>query len=397
MMNKKGDLFIELDFSQLNKHGNYVCGDVCLSKKIKAENRTISILSDGLGSGIKANILATMTSSILFNFMALNESIGRVINMLLSTLPIDSKRKIAYSTFTMVEVDFDGETRVIEYGNPSTLFFRGSEPIMPEQQTVMLPDETGMKQALYSWKFMAEQNDRIITFSDGLSQSGMGNENMPFGWDIKHISSTISSLLRKSPLISSKQLSGILVEKARVNDLLEPKDDISCSVMFFTQPRKLLLCSGPPFHPKSDVFLANKTNLFNGFTIVCGGTTAQIISRELKRPIKNIKISSVCLTPPEAEIEGIDLVTEGILTLGEVSKQLEFPSIIKENENSPAGHIVKQLLNHDEINFLVGTKVNEAHQDPNLPIELEIRRNVIKKIAQLLEDNYLKNINLEYL
>lgn len=396
-MNKKGNLFIELDFSQINKHANYVCGDVCLSKKIKAENRTISILSDGLGSGIKANILATMTSSILFNFMALNEPLDRVINMLLSTLPIDSKRKIAYSTFTMVEVDFDGETRVIEYGNPSTLFFRGSEPIKPQQQKVMSPEETGMKQTLYSWKFMAEQNDRIVTFSDGLSQSGMGKKNMPFGWDMENIISTISSLIRKSPSISSKQLSDILVEKACLNDSLKPNDDISCSVMFFTQPRKLLLCSGPPFHSKSDAFLANKTNLFNGFTIVCGGTTAQIISRELKRPIKNVKISRVCITPPEAEIEGIDLVTEGILTLGEVSKQLEFPSLIKENENSPAGHIVRQLLNHDEINFLVGTKVNEAHQDPNLPIELEIRRNVIKKIAHLLEDNYLKNINLEYL
>jgi hypothetical protein len=396
-MNRDGNIFIDLDSSQLNQFGNYVCGDVCLSKKIKAENRTITILADGLGSGIKANILATITSSILLNFMAMNEPIDRVISMLLSTLPIDSKRKIAYSTFTVIEVDFDGETTVIEYGNPETLFFRGIEPIKAKQEKVMTPDETGMLQALYLWKFAAKQNDRIISFSDGVSQSGMGQKNMSFGWEMSDIRTAIKMALRENPKMTSKQLSALIVEHSKKNDNFKPKDDISCSVIFFTKPRKLLLSSGPPFHRKSDSFLANKINLFNGFTIVCGGTTAQIVSRELKRPIESVSINSNLLMPPEVKIEGIDLVTEGILTLGEVSKLLEEPLSFEESKDTPAGHIVHQLLNHDEIHFLVGTKVNEAHQDPTLPIELEIRRNVIKKIARLLEDNYLKNITLEYL
>lgn len=396
-MINRNNLFIEVEFSQINKQGGYVCGDVCMSRKIKAENRTISVLSDGLGSGIKANILATMTSSILLNFMALNEPIARVINMLVSTLPVDSARKISYSTFTMVEMDSDGETKVFEYGNPSTLFYRGSKPIRPTSQNTMTSAETGMNQSIYSSVFLAQENDRIITFSDGVSQSGMGRDNMPFGWDMAEITSTIELILEKTPAISAKQLSDKIVKLAHINDASVAKDDITCCVMYITKPRKLLLISGPPFHRKSDALLAKKTSIYNGYTIVCGGTTAQIISRELHRPIKSINISHNFLVPPEAEIEGIDLVTEGILTLGEVSKLLGNPSLIDENDETPAGHIIYQLLNHDEINFLIGTKVNEAHQDPTLPVELEIRRNVIKKIAGLLEDKYRKSITLEYL
>lgn len=396
-MNDIKNLFIEMEYSQLNKFGNFVCGDVCLTRKIKAENRSISILSDGLGSGIKANILATMTSSILYNFIALNEPISRVTKTLLSTLPIDSERKVGYCTFTLVEVDYDGETTVIEYGNPLALFFRGSRPIKAEQELVMTPDQTGMLQTLYSWKFQAQQDDRIITFSDGVSQSGMGLNKMPFGWDMEDISESIRHNIQQSSSISSKDLSKLIVEQANSNDGFKPKDDISCNVIYFRTPRKLLLCSGPPFHQKSDKLFVKKTKFFNGYKIICGGTTAQIVSRELGEPIKNIQISSVGSVPPEAEIDGIDLVTEGILTLGEVSKILEQPQIIDEPKGSPAAHIVTQLLNHDEINFLIGTKVNEAHQDPSLPIELEIRRNVIKKIARLLEDKYLKNISIEYI
>lgn len=386
-----------MEYSQLNKYGNYVCGDVCLSRKIKAENRSISILADGLGSGIKANILATMTSSILFNFIALNEPLNRVMKTLLSTLPIDSERKVGYSTFTLVEVDYDGETTIIEYGNPLALFFRGSKPIKAEQELVMTPDQTGMLQTLYSWKFQAQQDDRIVTFSDGVSQSGMGLNKMPFGWDMDDIDEYIRQNIQKSSNISSTDLSKIIVEKANSNDDFKPKDDISCNVIYFRKPRKLLLCSGPPFHQKNDKLFVKKTKFFNGYKIICGGTTAQIISRELGEEISNIHISATSLLPPEAEIKGIDLVTEGILTLGEVAKILEKPSIINNQKDSPAAHIVNQLLNHDEIKFLIGTKVNEAHQDPSLPIELEIRRNVIKKIARLLEDNYLKNISIEYI
>jgi hypothetical protein len=54
-------------------------------------------------------------------------------------------------------------------------------------------------------------------------------------------------------------------------------------------------------------------------------------------------------------------------------------------------------MNADVIHFLVGTCVNIAHQDPNLPVELEIRRNVIKKIIRILEEKFLKQVKVQYL
>ena len=62
-----------------------------------------------------------------------------------------------------------------------------------------------------------------------------------------------------------------------------------------------------------------------------------------------------------------------------------------------ATRLVELLLNSDIIHFLVGTRINEAHQDPNVPVELDLRRNIIRKIASLLETRYLKESRLQFM
>ncbi len=99
--------------------------------------------------------------------------------------------------------------------------------------------------------------------------------------------------------------------------------------------------------------------------------------------------------PPISKIEGIDLVTEGILTLTEALNVLEGKQ--RFGNDSPATLLADFLLNSDEVHLLVGTKINEAHQDPNLPVELEIRRSLIKRIADVLEVDYLKEVYLRFI
>ncbi|MFN8135584.1 MAG: hypothetical protein U0Z17_10300 [Bacteroidales bacterium] len=160
----------------------------------------------------------------------------------------------------------------------------------------------------------------------------------------------------------------------------------------------MLVCSGPPFTPSKDKYLAKAVSGFKGNKILCGGTTAKIISRELQKEIVPEPIDKMSHgLPPAFAMEGIDLVTEGILTL---EKVLEMLKKIENQEipwMGPAADIVRYLMNADVIHFLVGTCVNMAHQDPNLPVELEIRRNVIKRIIRILEEKYLKQVNVKYI
>lgn len=383
-------MFIDTNSGFLPKHGQIVCGDVFLSEKINNENRLIAVLSDGLGSGIKANILANMTASMAMTFTIHDQPIERSAKSIQDTLPIDSERKIAYASFTIIDTEFDGKTRIIEYGNPQFLLFRNSEPL--EIKNTITKDGD-----LRILEFNAQIEDRIILFSDGVSQSGIGSKDMPFGWDTEKMQKRISEIIRNNYKISSSELQNIIIKQASLNDSLEPKDDITCAVMYFRHPRKLLICTGPPYSMDKDAVIAEKVKKFPGETVVCGGTTAQIISRELNIEIETNIDHIVSDLPPVSHIKGVDLVTEGILTLGKSAELLKLGNYAEINKLDPARQLVDQFLNHDTISFLTGTKINEAHQDPSLPVELEIRRNVIKKIAYLLENKYLKETELTFI
>ncbi|MCC8035601.1 MAG: hypothetical protein LIO77_06695 [Rikenellaceae bacterium] len=161
--------------------------------------------------------------------------------------------------------------------------------------------------------------------------------------------------------------------------------------------RKLLVCSGPPVEERSDAVLAKIIDQFDGRKVICGGTTSNIVSRELGRPVRvNIGNDGSGL-PPSSHMEGVDLVTEGVLTLGRVKHLLETGGENPIAENSPAGDIARMMVQSDDIEFVVGTGMNPVHNDPSLPIELVLRRNIIGEIARILESKYKKVISLNYL
>ena len=119
--------FIEVDCFQKNKGDNMVCGDTFVSHKFKEEGRVISVMSDGLGSGIKASVLSTMTSTMLLNFAMMNEDIVAAASTILKTLPRDEVRKISYSTFCMCDIDCFGNNRIAEYETPAYYLFRAGK------------------------------------------------------------------------------------------------------------------------------------------------------------------------------------------------------------------------------------------------------------------------------
>lgn len=395
-MRVNGD-FIEVDCCQKNKAGNIVCGDSFMSHKFKEEGRVISVLSDGLGSGIKASVLSTITSSMLLNFSIMNEDIMDSASSVLKTLPEDVVRRISYSTFCLCEIDCFGNVRIAEYETPSFYLFRNGEFINIPKKKIPVEREDLANTHLLISEFRMQKEDRIIFFSDGVSQSGMGNRNMPLGWEDGAME-FISMIVNRNPDISAKDLSRRIVIKAEQNDCSVLKDDTSCCVIYMRKPRNLLVCTGPPYDEKNDVYLSNYISNFQGQKIVCGGTTAQIISRETGRSITtDVGSSSDRELPPVSNMEGIDLITEGILTLSKVERVLSEEEYESKYKDGPAEKLLRLLAESDKITFLVGTRINIAHQDPTLPIELEIRRNVVKKIKSLLESKWLKDVDINYI
>jgi hypothetical protein len=391
------DFYIEVNSQQRNFDGERICGDVFLSRYIREEDRVITVLSDGMGHGVKANILATLTSTMALNFTREHKDVNRIAEIIMNTLPVCSERKISYSTFTIIDIESTGRTTILEYDNPSSIIFRVSKVFDPGWKSVKLADGKHAGKVLSTCTFTPVKEDRIVLCSDGVSQSGMGSEHFPFGWERDNVASYGSNLIAGEHSISAITLAGKIVTMAHKNDSYKARDDISCAVIYFRDPRKLLICTGPPYEKEKDQELALRVKDFKGKVILSGGTTADIVARMLNRTIVDELIFEDPDLPPESFLLGIDLVTEGILTLQKVNEILKSYNNSVRLGKGPADKIVKLIMESDEIQFVVGTRINIAHQDPNLPVDLEIRRTVVKRIARLLEEKWLKKVTIEYI
>ena len=384
-------MFIDIACSQKKKYNQNAYGDYFASNRFPNMNRVVAVLSDGLGSGIKANILACMTSTMLLKFMENHSDIEKSCEIIMNSLPVCKVRGISYSTFSAIDCYDDGNAKIVEEGNPDFIWIRGGEVLKPEYQSIQSKDFKNRKMKVYDIKL--EKYDRIIFCSDGATQVAMGSKRYPLGLERSGLIKIILNKLEQEPEISSKNLSEYLVKQI---ELIAPnkelKDDTSILSIYCRDPRESLIFTGPPFHGEKDNYYAKTFMEFKGKKAISGGTTANIISRELNIPvIAKLSMNSGKL-PGLSEMAGVDLVTEGILTL---TKTLEYLESGNTEENA-AKTLMDFLLDSDVINFLVGAQMNKAHYDPNLPIEIEIRKNIIKKIAKVLEEKYLKKVNVQF-
>lgn len=386
-------LFIEISKEQCQKAGEDCFGDNVFTKKIPEEQRIISVLSDGLGSGVKANILSSMTTRMAMKFVESNMEVLRSSEIMMDALPICQIRKISYATFSIVDSELEGKTRIIEMDNPPFIFIRDSKELKVKSRELSSPK--WKDRTINISQVTTQAEDRIILMSDGVSQAGLGNPKYPLGWQRQGCLEYALKLVRKNPHISAYDLAHAVVAEALEKEVdKKAGDDISCVVLYFRNPRKLLVMTGPPFDEDKDKEIAELISMYEGRTAICGGTTANIIERELCLKCEIDKSTFDEDIPMASLMEGIDLVTEGILTLTEVYRMLK--EGIDKNKNNAAVRLANLLLDSDKIDFVVGTKINIAHQDPSLPMELEIRRNIVKKIFRLLQDKYFKEISVRY-
>ena len=387
-------MFIDIDCYQVKKHNQNAFGDYFTSKRYPNEAKLIAVLSDGLGSGIKANILSCMTATMLLKFIEKQEiPIQKAAEIVMNSLPVCKVRKISYSTFSIIDVNDEGVAKIIEEGNPEFLWIKNGEIMNPPYDTIQ--SKTFKNRCMKSYKINLELGDRLIFCSDGVTQCGLGNGKLKLGLRREGLIELVLAKLKEEPNISSSELSTYIVRQAKnIETNRLPKDDISACVLYFREPRTSLVFTGPPFNQKQDADYAKLFDEFPGKKAICGGTTANLISRELNKSITMDKEISIGKLPSCSYMDGVDLVTEGILTLTETLECLEKGTLDVDNA---AGKLIKFLLDSDCINFMVGAKLNQAHYNPALPIEIEIRKNIIKKMAIVLQDIYFKKVNVEFM
>lgn len=386
-------MFIDVACSQLKKYNQNAYGDYFVSKKYPDEGRLIAVLSDGLGSGIKANILSCMTATMLLKFIEQEVYIRKAAEIIMNSLPVCKVRKISYSTFSAIDCDDEGNVKIVEEGNPDFVWMSGNEVMQPEFTEVVSKEFKSRKMKTY--KFKLNREDRLIFCSDGVTQSGLGSPRLKLGLRREGLIEILKVKILKNPEISSSELSKYIVDQAKnIETDRMPKDDVSACVLYFREPRKSLVFTGPPYHQEKDPEYSKIFDKFEGKKAICGGTTANLVSRELSKSVKTEVEISIGNLPACSYMEGVDLITEGILTL---TKTMEYLDSGFGSEQNAGVKLVKFLLDSDCINFMVGAKLNQAHYDPNLPIEIEIRKNIIKTMAKILEEKYFKKVSIQYM
>lgn len=385
-------LFMDMGMSLHTKHGQNICGDVFKYKRLPEEERLVLVLSDGLGSGIKANVQASICATMACRFTAGNMEMPRSAEIMMRSLPECRVRKISYATFTIVDINLDRKAHIVEMDNPHFLLIRNGGLV--EVPHKILKTRRWDKRDLRFYDFEIQPGDRVVVFSDGITQAGLGTMKYPRGWQDGCAQYLLEKVAKKPEISADEMAQCVTREALGKENKYQAADDMSCAVFYCRKPRKMLLLAGPPFEHSYDTQWAERFAAFAGDKVIAGGTSSEIIARELKKEIILDTSSIYHDVPPGSKMEGADLVCEGVLTLTRAAELLENN---RRESFSPAGKLVEILLRNDQITFLVGTRINEAHQDPRMSSTLEYRRNIIKRIAKELKENFLKEINIEYI
>lgn len=377
------NLCADIGWKSINHEGEQLCGDH-VDIVEQNENSTVIVLADGLGSGVKASILSTLTSKIISTMMAEGLSLEECVSTIAATLPICSVRGVAYSTFTIIHLINNETAELIQYDNPHVILLReGKNFDYPKNEL-----NINGKQ-IYKSVIDLQENDIFVAMSDGCPHAGIGIA-YNFGWRRDDIISFMEMIADLG--YTAKTLSTMLIDECNKQYVYHPGDDATACVVRVRKREPMNLLFGPPRNRDDCDRMMSLFFSKEGKHIVCGGTTSSIAAKYLGKPVRatlNFEQSDV---PPIAEIEGVDLVTEGVITINKVIEYAK--DALSSNElydqwsikQDGASRICRLLFEEaTDINFYVGRAVNPAHQNPDLPINFNIKMNLVEELSSCLK------------
>lgn len=376
------DLCSEIGYLSINHYGEELCGDH-IDVVEGGENSSIIVLADGLGSGVKASILSTLTSKIISTLMAAGLSIDQCVATVAATLPVCSVRKVAYSTFTIMHIVDNEYAEIIQYDNPTVFMLREGKLFDFNREEMTIGDKR-----VYRSKIQLQENDLFVAMSDGCPHAGLGTD-YNFGWQMQDIIDFVETM--ECAGYNAKTLATLIIDQCNKLYGGKPGDDATACVVRIRKRNPMNVLFGPPKNPDDCNKMMALFFSKEGKHIVCGGTTSAIAAKYLGkelRPTLNFEKPDI---PPIAEIDGVDLVTEGVITVNRVwdyaKDLLEDNRLHEEWEFGRDGaSLIAKLLFEEatDINFFVGRAVNPAHQNPNLPINFNIKMNLVEGLSECL-------------
>ncbi len=377
------DICADIGYKSINHHGEELCGDHVDVVEENA-NSTVIVLADGLGSGVKASILSTLTSKIISTMMAAGLPIEECVATIAATLPICSVRGVAYSTFTILHLMNNETLEIIQYDNPHVIMLRDN---VNYEYTRTEMNIDGKK--IYKSTIQLRENDIFVAMSDGCPYAGIGLA-YNFGWKREEIIDFLEMLAPGG--YTAKTLSTMLVDECNKLYGFKPGDDATACVVRIRKRVPMNILFGPPANRDDADRMMSLFFAKDGKHIVCGGTTSSIAAKYLRKPLRaslNFEQSDI---PPIAEIEGVDLVTEGVITINRVVEYAK--DYLGENVHyehwsykHDGASLISRLLFEEatDINFYVGRAINPAHQNPDLPINFSIKMNLVEELSSCLK------------
>lgn len=387
------NLCSDIGWKSINHEGEQLCGDhVDIIEQ--NDNSTVIVLADGLGSGVKASILSTLTSKIISTMMAEGLPLEECVSTIAATLPICSVRGVAYSTFTIIHLIDNTTAEIIQYDNPNVIVLREGEIYDYPKNEIYIDNKKIVKSVI-----KLQEDDIFIAMSDGCPHAGIGIA-YNFGWKWEDIAEFMKTFAHVG--YTAKTLSTLLIDEVNKQYGYHPGDDATACVIRIRKREPMNLLFGPPRNRDDCDRMMSLFFSKEGKHIVCGGTTSSIAANYLGKPIR----ASLCFessdVPPTAEIEGIDLVTEGVITINKVieygKNALGDNSLYEEwSTRHDGASLICRLLFEEatDINFFVGRAVNPAHQNPDLPINFNIKMNLVEELSDCLR-KMGKRIKLSY-
>lgn len=386
------DLCVDCANKSLFKYGEQLCGDMV--QTVKTPDTTILVLADGLGSGVKANILATLTSKIISTMISEKMSIEECVATIMATLPVCKVRQVAYATFTIIKITNNEFAEIIQYDNPSVILLRNGKNFDYPVETRII---SGKK--ILETKIKLECDDVFVAMSDGVIFAGVG-QIMNYGWQRENVIKYLEEKYKQE--LSATGITSMILDAC--NDLYDskPGDDTTIASIKIRKRKAVNLMFGPPRDPKDVNKMMAMFFAKQGKHIVSGGTTSTLTAQYLGEKMETSIDYLDPDVPPTAKIRGVDLVTEGVLT---ISKVLEYAKDYTENNDlysswtkkkDGASQIAKLLFEEaTDINFYVGRAMNPAHQNPGLPIGFNIKMQLVEELSNLLKEMG-KTINVSY-
>lgn len=381
------EIKVDMAYKSLNKNEEELCGDKV--EILHTDNSHILILADGMGSGVKANILATMTSKILGTMFLRGIPLEECVETIAETLPVCRVRQMAYATFSILQVYDDGTAYLVEFDNPGCIFIRDGEIMKIPEQFRMIDNRR-----INEYHFKVKLGDAFVLISDGAINAGVG-ELLNFGWNWDSVAKYAQREYKKT--ISAMHLAAAISQAC--DDLYQyrPGDDTTVAVLRIGEKKLVNLMTGPAQCQEDDEgmvtdFMADE----NAVKVVCGGTSANIVARELEKEINVAFTGEIDPNiPPTASIEGIDLVTEGVVTMNRVLKLLEQYTrddeideafFIELDKPNGASMLAKLLIEQcTDLHLFVGKAVNAAYQNTELPFQLGVRQKLVDQIEDVLK------------